>query len=461
MTRFRTWLTGVRPRTTVLAVLVVGLVLALVLVVLAQQTRNRLERTLTSTAETRAGDLALQWEDGRLPDLIPGVANDVVAQVILDDGTLVATSPGLEPLGPFADLRPAPGVVQKATSPDLLEPLEDVPNIEDEGPYRIVARGATGPEGTGVVFVAVSLESSQQALGVLRPLLLIGFPFLLLAVGATVWLLTGRALQPVEAMRREADAISVAELDRRLPVPESRDEVHRLAVTLNDMLERLEASTKRQRRFVSDASHELKSPVAAIRAMIDVAEADPDFDDWQRLLEDVRFEDERLERLVSDLLALARWDEGYRPPQPVDVDLDHIAGMLAGPIAATHGVSADLTSLGAARVSGDPRALETMVRNILDNAARHAKSAVWVETGMSNGTVQVAVSDDGPGVDPGDRDRVFERFVRLDEGRSRSEGGTGLGLAVSRAIAQAHGGSIEFVDGRYEGATVVVTLPPG
>ena len=183
--------------------------------------------------------------------------------------------------------------------------------------------------------MAASLEPAQEAVNALTPLLLVGLPIVLAVVGLVVWSLTGRALRPVEAMREEAEDITAAEFERRLPVPDSQDEVHRLALTLNDMLDRLELAAVQQRRFVADASHELKSPVAAMRTMLEVAARTPDFDDWDLLIADLTREDRRMERLVGDLLILARSDEGALALRRVEVDLDQVIGSEADAVAAT------------------------------------------------------------------------------------------------------------------------------
>ncbi|NIV30174.1 MAG: HAMP domain-containing protein, partial [Anaerolineae bacterium] len=241
----------------------------------------------------------------------------------------------------------------------IFEEIEDTsPFIEDESPYRVVVLGFdTGTE-AGTVQVAVTLETAQAAVDALRPLLLTGFPILLAAVGLIVWKLTGRALQPVESMREEAADVSAVALDRRLPVPQSQDEVHRLAVTLNSMLDRLESAAVSQRRFIADASHELKSPIAAMRTMLEVADQTPGFNDWDTLLSDLMAEDRRLEHLVSDLLTLARADERATPAHQEEIDLDQIVGIEAESAHARYpNITIDATRLVPMRMRGDRRAL--------------------------------------------------------------------------------------------------------
>ena len=225
------------------------------------------------------------------------------------------------------------------------------------------------------------------------------------------------------------------------------------------MLDRIESSAERQRRFVADASHELKSPVAAIRTMLEVADASPGSVSLEELTRDLLAEDLRLERLVADLLVLARTDEDGLALETVEVDLDDLVAEEAGAATSRFGIAIDETGVEAARVIGDAERLRRLLRNLLDNAARHAAGQVWVALERDRGSALLTVSDDGPGIPPGQEERVFERFVRLDTARSRDKGGTGLGLAVVRAIAVAHGGWVEVDESRHGGATLAARLP--
>ena len=281
---------------------------------------------------------------------------------------------------------------------------------------------------------------------------------LLVVVGSTVWVLTGLALRPVEKMSAEADRISAMALDRRLPIPEATDELHHLATTLNEMLARLERSSLRQRRFVSDASHELKSPLATIRTIVEVAARDGSIP--TEAAEDIGSEVMRMQALVADLLFLARHDEAPSLATAEDVDLDQLALSAAG---ANHqsraDVRVDTSGVTAARVTGDADRLTQLLRNLVENAVRHADSTVWVEVGQTQGRAVLTVSDDGPGVPASEAERIFERFVRLDASRARDTGGAGLGLAVVRVIARDHGGDIVLGDSHHGGASFEVWLP--
>jgi signal transduction histidine kinase len=441
---------------------VVGVVLALGFALLIDRTKARLEDSIADAAETRALDVATLAEAGALPGTIIASAGEQHVQVV-EDGLVVAATFALDLFPPLSDTRPGPGETVRLDLPEaVFESIEEESGlIEDEGPYLLVARGYQVSTGRGTVLVASSIDAAATAVNALRPLLWIGWPVTLAAVGATVWFLTGWALRPVEAMSEEADEISAAALDRRLPVPRADDEIRHLATTLNQMLGRIEAAAVRQRQFVSDASHELKTPIATIRTMVEVAAGDPAFDDWDGMLAGLQRENARMDGLVADLLALARYDEGAPMAVLADVDLDQVLGRVSERIAgAFPAVTVDSSGIGAARVRGDEGALERLFTNLGANAARHATARVALACGVENGWVVARVTDDGPGIPAADRGRVFERFVRLDEARDRPRGGTGLGLAVARAIARTHGGDVRVVD-TDRGATLEVMLPAG
>jgi signal transduction histidine kinase len=301
-----------------------------------------------------------------------------------------------------------------------------------------------------------SLDEVDETITSITDVLLVGVPGLVVLVGAFSWFLAGRALRPVEAIRAEAAAITHTTIHRRVPVPPSGDEVARLASTMNEMLDRLEDAATRQRRFVSDASHELRSPVTSIRAQLEVALRRPDRDDWPVVAERVLAEDERLEQAVAELVDLARLDEDPNAPDLAEVDLDEI---VFEECAREHRVAIDTSGVSGGRVRGRRDALARAVRNLVDNACRHAASAVAVGVQTRGDTVELVVEDDGPGIAPADRERIFERFTRLDEGRARDAGGMGLGLAVVKAAVERHGGTVTIEDAEPHGARFVVRMP--
>jgi signal transduction histidine kinase len=272
------------------------------------------------------------------------------------------------------------------------------------------------------------------------------------------WWIVGRTLRPVEDIRLEVEQISTSELSRRVPVPAGKDEIGRLAATMNRMLGRLESGHDRQRRFVSDASHELRSPVASIRQHAEVARAHADAMPPRDLADAVLLEVERLQGLVDDLLVLAQIDEGV-PQASIDVDVDDLVLAEVARLRAATSLDVDARAISAARVRGDRTRLERVVRNLGDNAARHARARVALSVGQRDGVVVVVIDDDGPGIPEDDRARVFERFVRRDEARTRGDGGAGLGLAIVRDVVDRHGGTVALSDSDLGGLRAEVTLP--
>jgi signal transduction histidine kinase len=293
--------------------------------------------------------------------------------------------------------------------------------------------------------------------------MLIGLPVLLLVVGGVTWLVTRRALTPVEGIRREMAAITASEdLSRRVPEPATHDEVARLARTTNETLTALEASVERQRRFVADASHELRSPIASLRTQLEVGSAHPHLLDVSGAVEDTV----RLQQLAADLLLLARLDAGEQPGL-TRVDLGALVrSEVAGRAGDRFPVRVDTGESGVAsggadvgEVAGSRGQLARVLGNLLDNAQRHARGGVVVSVRVRGGSVVVAVADDGAGVPEAERERIFERFVRLDDARSRDDGGAGLGLAIARDVAHRHGGSLTVGEARDGGARFELSVP--
>ncbi len=306
-----------------------------------------------------------------------------------------------------------------------------------------------------VLNVASPLDGINRTVDRIAASLLVAVPSLILLVGVMTWFMTGQALRPVEAITRRANEIGGRTLHERVPVPASDDEIGELARTMNAMLERLERSSDQQKRFMSDASHELRSPVASIKTQLETALIDPASTDWSGVARTVLTEDERLEALVSDLLALSRLEENTRRPL-VDVDLDEVIfDQTTRPMR----LAVDRSGVGAGRVSGVYSELTSVVRNLVDNAARHGVSKVKVSLATHGPLVRLSVDDDGPGIAPDDRNKVFERFARLQEGRTRDAGGSGLGLALTKRIVEAHGGRIFVETAGIGGASFVVELP--
>ncbi|MET7656135.1 MULTISPECIES: HAMP domain-containing sensor histidine kinase [unclassified Streptomyces] len=321
----------------------------------------------------------------------------------------------------------------------------------DTADYRFAAVDVRDPgKGLLTVYAGASLTAERSAVRSALTVMLIGFPLLLAVVAGVTWLVTRRALRPVEGIRRELAAITAAaDLTRRVPEPDTHDEVARLALTTNETLAALETSVERQRRFVADASHELRSPIASLRTQLEVGVAHPGLLDVAGAVEDTV----RLQRLAADLLLLARLDAGEGPVSGARVDL---AALVREEAAGRPDVAVDAESV---EVAGSRGQLGRVLANLLDNARRHARSAVTVTVRRAGERAVVEVADDGDGVPEADRERIFERFVRLDDARGRDDGGAGLGLAIARDVAVRHGGTLTVRETPAGGALFELRLP--
>ncbi|GAA3050564.1 ATP-binding protein [Pseudonocardia yunnanensis] len=335
-----------------------------------------------------------------------------------------------------------------------------VPNTEvrraNGAPAKVVlvAAGAVSAGDHVVVLVAMPLKPVDDATSTLLFYLMFGVPILIVITGLTTYFFAGRALRPVEAIRSRVAAMSEKDLSQRVPVPPARDEVGRLAETMNAMIERLQDAQGVQRRFVADASHELRSPLATIATGLELMQRGSNEPGTVTAL---RGETERLNRLVDALLLLARADERGLQPRREEVDLDEVAETERGRPSESRVVAEVHTE--PVRVIGDRGQLARVVRNLVDNARRHARSRVVVRVMRDGDTAVVEVSDDGPGVPIEDRARVFDRFVRLDAARARADGGSGLGLAIVAEVVAAHGGTVAVDDATIGGARFRVRLP--
>lgn len=437
----RSW-RSVRGRTTLGATLVVAVALAVGAVSFYGILSASIHAGTERAAEQRLDELSQRF-DQRGPRDQPGREvsgmDDEIVQILGPDGAVRAASDeARDTLG----TTPLPAVDDPVTR-----------TIDDE-PMLIAS---TELEGDHTLVIALPVENDEETLSTVALLLAVAVPLLLALVAATTWLVTGRALRPVARIREEVDGITAERLHRRVPVPDSGDEIAALATTMNGMLDRLDAAATAQRRFVSDASHELRSPLAVIRQHAELAQAHPSTTSIGELAEVVSEEGLRLQGIVESLLLLARLDEGVAT-RAEPIDLDDLALAEVRRLRAA-GLDVDGSGIHAARVAGDPRLAGQLLRNLADNAARH--SAGRVAFGVSSGAagVMVTVEDDGSGIAEAERDRVFERFVRLDEARDRDAGGSGLGLAIVRGIAVSMGGAVSVDASRWGGARFVVTLP--
>ncbi len=442
---------SVRVRTTAAATLVVALFLALGAAGFVILQRHQLESAVADAARQQAHDVASQVAEAAPAGPLTGTAGDQsLVQVVDAQGAVIASSPSVDGEGAISLMRPAVGSVQTQFSDSL-------PIGEGER-FVVAARGAQTPDGPVTILVAESLELVSQSTAIVVGLLLVGYPLVLAAVGVTSYWLVGRALAPVEAIRARVASIQGASTTSdRVPVPDTHDEVGRLAETMNAMLERLHDASVSQRRFVADASHELRSPLATIRAAHDVAALHPEVQDWGQTNVEVMAELDRVDQLVADLLLLARADEHGIPLKLEDVDLDDLVLREGQRLRHMTGVDVVIDA-PPVRVVADTHQLARALRNLTDNAARHAFTRIEVRVRDSRRWATVDVIDDGPGVAPADRDRIFDRFVRLDQSRARTHGGSGLGLPIAREIVESLGGSLQLADDEA-GTRFSMTIP--
>ncbi|MFE6844049.1 ATP-binding protein [Streptomyces sp. NPDC057686] len=440
---------SVRARATLGASTVVALALGAASFALLGMLDGNLMRSAQADAERQALSTAGLAAAGRLDTVLaPGRDTDFL-QVVDADGRVLAASPNLAGRPALSPGRPGkPGTVRRTW----------------EGPargdrrHRVVQVTTVTGEGLVTVYAGTSLRQADAADDVITGALAVGVPLLVLTVALVTWRVTGWALRPVEAIRAEVAEISDRDLHRRVPVPRSQDEIARLAVTMNTTLDRLEAAGIRQRRFIADASHELRSPITVLRTQLEVAQAHPDPALWGELVSGALEDTVRLQDLAADLLLLARLDTG-EPPPAAAVDLADVAREAARSRRRDR-IPVDMEIAPEAVVRGSTLWLSRLVTNLLDNAQRHADRRVrlLLRVDAARRTAVLEVGDDGPGIPAADRERVFERFTRLDDARSRDEGGTGLGLAIARDIATRLGGSLTVEDAPA-GARLVARLP--
>jgi signal transduction histidine kinase len=443
---------GVQGRLTLAATALVALVLVAGAVVLTVALQQALVGTLDDSARQRAEDVATLVDTGNLPRTVPAAGGTVLVQVVDDRDRVLAATPGGDALVPLLS-GPALADVQHGAVRTI-----SGSRIGVSDSLRVVATTA-GPAGDRrTVIVAVSGSEAERSVQVVRLVLLVGVPLLVAGFALACWFLVGAALQPVAALRRGAGAITETGTGARLPVPATRDEVALLAETLNGMLDRLAAGGARQRAFVADAAHELRSPLASIRTQLEVAQAHPEVAPWSETADGVLADVARLTRLVDDLLLLARLDDDRQVDRrPTPVDLRSIAAAAVARPGRRLPVALEGTD-GEVVVRAGVDAVIRILENLLANADRHGRSQVTIAVTRAGGTGSMTVTDDGPGIPETERARVFERFARLDQSRAQDSGGGGLGLAIVRQLAQSYGGTVELLDAQ-PGLRAVVRLP--
>ncbi|MGC4846140.1 sensor histidine kinase [Micromonospora sp. DT15] len=459
-----------------MAIGVVGLTIGLAVggVVLLGALGFVLQRTVDTEAFRTADAVALLAAEDALPDPLPVAGGQVRVQVVDGQGRIRAASIDADRLVPMV----RPERLNRDGRQRLEVPAERVGLV---GPVRVVAVPAGTAADPLTVLVARSMADVRHSTHVVRTILLVAFPLLVAVLAGVAWRVVGATLRPVEALRRGAEEITGRAGAGRLPVPASADEIHRLAVTLNGMLGRLESARVRQRAFVSDAAHELRSPLTNIRTELEVAQHLADRTDWTAVTANLLADTERLSRLVDDLLLLARLDETppIRGTGPVELGalLTEVAARYPSPPVRVTPPTGPLWTIGTVEE------LRRVLANLVDNAVRHAHGSVVLAAeatslgeamsmagamstagaGLGPGVGAyhlVTVTDDGPGIAVADRERVFDRFTRLDDGRARDDGGAGLGLAIVRELVRRAGGSITLTDApEQRGLRVCLLLP--
>lgn len=380
-------------------------------------------------------------------DLLATNRHVVAVQLVAPDGKVVQRS-GLAPETPLVPITDFELHLRRGMSDNA------VPNDD----MRVSGQRVETPAGDYTVIVGGGSEAVEATARTVALLLACGAPIIVAVAATASYWLVRRSLQSVDVIRSRVAEISTSDLAERVPVPTSRDEIAALAVTMNEMLSRLEAGHRAQQRFVGDASHELRSPLATIISGLEVAEAHPELLDADLAINTLLPEAHRMRTLIQDLLVLARADEHSLMLRSEPVHLGDIAEVEADRARRDAGCAIH-TDICSPPLIGDPTAMSQVIRNLVSNAVRHAKSRVDITVGSQDSLATVKVSDDGPGIAPAERRRVFERFVRLDSDRARSSGGSGLGLAIVAELVTAHGGTVEIDDRACGGTTVIVKLP--
>lgn len=448
-------LSPMRSRLTLIATAFVSIALLIAGGVLVLVLHNVLLNSADAANSARADEIveSLTKKDPAALDDSLFVTDQTVdlVQVLDADGRVIRSSRSHPGGGLGGVLAPGDRVV-----------VDGVEAAPSDGEYRAVRIGTRTSGGRHVVVEAGTAES-----GINRLVLLVAglcaavFPLIVIVMAALTYVFVGRALSPVERIRRRVAEISDDDLSERVPVPTTRDELETLARTMNAMLERLENAQAAQRRFVGDASHELNSPLTSIYGLLDLADQTGEPIDLETVRTLLLPEAERMRRLVADLALLARTDERGTPLHRIDLDLAELVSAETDRVRAAHDFTVDVHTTSA-QVHGDPGQLTRVIRNLTDNAARYVRERLVVTMTATPDTVTVLVADDGPGVPDADRERVFERFVRLDDARDREGGGSGLGLAIVAEIIAAHGGTVGIEPGSPEegsGARFWFSLP--
>ena len=436
-----------------LAAVAVTVILLLAGVGLGAGLRGLLTRNAIDAARLRAHDLASLAADGELPRPIPITGGAEALVQVVANGRVLGASDTMRGHDPLPLPVPDVGAMRTDARGRALP-------VDADDRFAVVSLGTRTPDGPGAVHIAVSLDEIDETVAVAMRVGALGLPLLVLVLSAAMWLVVGRTLRPIDAIRAEADDIGGEVRGRRVPEPATGDEVARLAATLNRMLARIEDSAVRQRRFVGDAAHELRSPIASLRTHLETARAARQSVDWDDVSADLLAETLRMQRLTDQLLLLARLDAAELADHATTVDLDELVVEAAvAQRSARPGVAIDLRAVEPVRGTGEPTLLDQVVRNLLDNATRHANGRVAVGLASVGDVAVLTVDDDGDGIPHDQRGEIFARFARLTPARERDDGGAGLGLAIVADIVRVHAGTVSVGDAPLGGARFTVRLP--
>ncbi|MBB2912627.1 signal transduction histidine kinase [Streptosporangium becharense] len=442
---------SIRGRVTLTALVAFALVLGTGALVTLQGIRAKALDDLTDQVATAARKASVIADDGPRIDTIPPTNRIIRLQIVDRAGAVIAASPAMRGQPPMTAARPS------------------------GGDSRVDTTSCTSTsEGARTCFAIVGVRNRVSAYGdvmvyaagIYPPLLStsvlgVSLTFFCLALlgllGWVTWHMIGRTLEPVARIRAELAEINASDLSRRMSVSEPRDEVAELTEAVNATLGRLERAVENQRRFASDASHELRTPLTGLRTKLELALADPEAEDPRATIRSALGDAERLQAIVDDLLLLARLDAGVHA-SPEEIDLAALVTMEVEQRPCRHRMILDLQP--DVTVRGNRLQLARLLTNLLANADRHAMSEVQVHVCTADGEAVLEVTDDGLGIPPEERERVFQRFTRLDSARSRDAGGTGLGLPIARDIAAAHRGRLYAADSANgRGARLILRLP--
>ncbi|WP_432937128.1 sensor histidine kinase [Kribbella sp. CA-253562] len=443
-------LPSLRTRMVLIAAAATAAVLVVGGLLLAATVRMMLVGDAVDTARLRARDLGALAAAAKLPP-DPAVRDSDLVQVVGAGGRVVAASRNIAGGPPLSLPAQPPGTT-------VVHEVDRIP-MADSGAYHVVAHGIITPEEPVTVYVGVSIEEIDETVALVGQAGLAAIPVFVVLLSVAMWTVLGRTLAPVERIRREADAITAQHLDRRVFEPEQHDELGRLARTVNAMLDRLQDSADRQRRFVADTAHELRSPIASLRTQLETARDSKRPVHWDQVSADLLDETVRMQMLAEQLLLLARADAGTLGRTRTAVDLDDVVDLVSARLVVDPAIRLDTRAVGPVQVFGDPMLLEQAARNLIDNAVAHADRQVRVGVTVTDAEAVLTVDDDGPGIPPERRQEIFERFTRLDAARDRDHGGAGLGLSIVADITRAHDGRIDVGDSPLGGARFQLRLP--